>query len=176
MKITCEKFLCVLLFGLVGACAAIAQEAQSTGDLDSRIQSLKQQALELNRDLAILEQDLLFPTDSRLTVYLSADVGEFLSLDAVKLSIDGTQVTDYLYTQQQFAALRQGGVHRLYMGNLKSGDHEMVAEFVGKDTKGGDYRREARLAINKTTGAKNVELKISDPADTQRPEFTAREW
>ncbi len=176
MKITCEKFLCVLLFSFVGACGAIAQEAQSTGDLDTQIQSIKQQALELNRDLAILEEELLFPTDSRLTVYLSADVGDFLSLDEVKLSVDGTQVTQYLYTQRQFAALRQGGVHRLYMGNVKAGDHEIVAEFIGKDSKGGDYQRETRLALKKTSGAKNVELRITDPADAQRPEFTVQEW
>lgn len=176
MKITCEKFVCALLFSFVIASAAIAQEAQSIGDLDTQIQSIKQQSLELNRDLAILEEELLFPADSRLTVYLSADVGDFLSLDSVKLGIDGTQVTHYLYSQREFAALRQGGVHRLYVGNLKAGDHEIVAEFIGTDSKGGDYRRETRLNLQKAGSAKNVELKITDPADAQRPEFTSQEW
>ncbi|MEZ5571392.1 MAG: AraC family transcriptional regulator [Halioglobus sp.] len=170
------RILCGVLLIVVGVYAASAQEIASAGDLNTRIQQIKQQALELNRDLAILEEELLVPMDSRMTVYLSMDVGDFLTLESVRLSIDGTQVTHYLYTPHQLAALRQGGVQRLYMGNVTAGNHQVSAVFTGKGGEGVDYERQAQLAVEKTRGAKNLELKITDPARQQQPEFTVQAW
>ena len=114
------------------ASAPAQGRAQAPGSLDQEIQTIKQQVLELNRDLFILEEDLLFPSNTRLSVYLSLDIGEFFSLDAVKLSVNGTVVTNYLYTERQLSALQRGGVQRLYMGNIKAGEHEIVAVFTGR--------------------------------------------
>jgi len=149
--------------------------AQAPG-LDQEIQDIKQQTLALNRDLFILEEELLFPDNTQVAVFLSLDVGEFFALDAVKLTIDGTVVTHYLYTERQVGALQRGGVHRLYMGNLKAGEHEIVAVFTGKGPSGRDYRRGTQLVIQKTTGAKSLELKITDSTDKRQPEFAVKEW
>ena len=151
MKMIIKRLLCSLVCSLLLVGGAAAQQA---GSLDQEIQSIKQQTLALNRDLFILEEELLFPDDSRLAVFLSLDVGEFFSLDAVKLSIDGAQVTHYLYTAQQVNALVRGGVHRLYMGNVKSGEHEIVAVFTGKGPQGRDYRRATELIVDKTNGSR----------------------
>ena len=132
--------------------------------------------LELNRDLFILEEELLFPVNTRLSVFLSLDVGEYFALDAVKLSVDGEVVTNYLYTKRQLDALQRGGVQRLFMGNIKSGEHEIVAVFTGRGPKGRDYRRATQLRINKTSAGKNIELKIIDSSDMRQPEFTVKEW
>jgi hypothetical protein len=151
-------------------------DAQESGSVDQEIQLVKQQVLELNRDLFVLEEELLYPNDTRLSVFLSVDVGEFFSLDAVKLSVDGAVVASSLYTQRQLKALQRGGVQRLYMGNLKSGKHEVVAVFTGLGPKGREYKRGTELVFEKTTGPKNLELKIVDLTATQQPEFQVREW
>ena len=104
------------------------------------------------------------------------DVGTFFALDAVKLSVDGAVVTHYLYTERQVDALQRGGIHRLFMGNVKTGSHEVVAVFTGKGPKGRDYRRATTLMLNKTTGAKNLELQITDSESLQQPEFSVKEW
>lgn len=161
--------LCLLIF-------VTPLQAEQTPSLDQEVQSIKQQVLELNRDLFILEEELLFPSNTRLSVYLSLDVGELFALDAVKLSIDGEVVTHYLYTDRQLSALRRGGVQRLYMGNIKTGEHEVVAVFTGKGPKGRDYRRGTQVQIDKTSGGKNLELKIVDSSAIQQPEFTVKEW
>ena len=75
--------------------------------------------MELNRDLMLLEEDLLFPASTQLAVYVSLDVGHYFALDSVKLTIDGQMVSSYLYTPKQISALARGGVQRLYLGNLK---------------------------------------------------------
>ena len=156
---------------LAALLAAVPAHGQEPRDIHGEVQDAKQLALELNRDLFILEEELLFPADTRLSVFLSVDVGEHFDLDAVKLSLDGELVTHYLYTLHQRQALRRGGVHRLYMRNIKAGSHELVAVFTGKGPKGRDYRRATSLVFEKTPGARNLELRIVDSEQTNQPEF-----
>src|SRR5512147_3216826 len=101
-----------------------------TRALDEEIQSIKKDAVDLNRDLAVLEEELLFPANTQVAVFLSMDVGDFFALDTVELRVDDKQVTKHLYTPREAEALLKGGVQRLYLGNLKVGDHEIVALFT----------------------------------------------
>ena len=115
-------------------------------------------------------------THSRLAVFLSGDVEGFFSLEAVTLSIGGRQVMHYLYTPQQLDALRRGGIHRLYMGNVKAGEHGILVVFTGKGPEDREYRRATEVTLEKTRGAQNLQLKINDSADLQQPEFVVKEW
>lgn len=144
--------------------------------LDENVQDLKKEVLDLNRDLFLLEEDLLFPANSQVAFFISMDVGEYFDLDSINLKIDGKEVSNYLYTNREVQALLRGGVHRVHMGNLKVGEHELVAVFTGIGPHIRDYRRGATLNFNKGIGAKYVELKISDRAVKQQPEFIIKEW
>ena len=144
--------------------------------LDEGVQTLKKEVLDLNRDLFLLEEELLFPANSQVAFFISMDVGEYFALDSVNLKIDGKEVTNYLYTQREVDSLIRGGVHRLHMGNLKVGDHELVAVFTGQGPHTRDYRRGATLTLNKGIGSKYVELEITDKVRKQQPEFEISEW
>jgi hypothetical protein len=154
-------------------------EAQSRAgfrSLDEDVQSLKKEVLDLNRDLFLLEEELLFPANSQVAFFISMDVGEYFELDSVSLKIDGKEVANYLYTEREANALLRGGVHRVHMGNLKVGDHELIAVFTGKGPHVRDYRRGATMSFNKGIGAKYVEMEITDRVVKQQPEFEIREW
>jgi hypothetical protein len=140
------------------------------------VQTLKQQVLELNRDLFMLEEELLFPSNTQISVFVSMDVGEFFQLDSVQVKIDGKEVADYLYTQRELDALIRGGVQRIHMGNLRTGEHELVAFFTGKGPQGRDYKRGATTKIQKGLGPKYVELTIVDQTRNFQPEFDIKEW
>jgi hypothetical protein len=140
------------------------------------LESVKQSFVELQRDLVILEEDLLFPASSQVAVFLSMDVGEFFALDSVQLKIDGREVGNYLYTQREADALLKGGVHRVYLGNLRVGEHELVALFTGKGPNEREYRRGASLRFSKAVGAKYLELKITDRQRRGQPEFEIKDW
>lgn len=144
--------------------------------LDEDVQSLKDEVLALNRDLFLLEEELLFPANSQVAFFISMDVGEFFDLDSVTLKIDGKDVANYLYTEREAGALLRGGVHRVHMDNLKVGDHELVAIFTGQGPHVRDYRRGATMTFNKGIGAKYLELRITDKASKQQPEFVIQEW
>ena len=77
---------------------------------------------------------------------------------------------------REVAALLRGGVHRIYLGNLKTGEHELTAVFTGQGPHARDYRRGATLKVEKGIGAKFVELRISDRESKQQPEFLVKEW
>jgi hypothetical protein len=162
--------------------AAAAQDATESGShqqfrsLDQDVQMLKKEVLDLNRDLFLLEEELLFPANSQVAFFLSMDVGEYFELDSVNLKIDGKEVANYLYTEREADALNRGGVHRVHMANLKTGDHEVVAIFTGKGPYVRDYRRGATITIDKGIGAKYLELEITDRIKKQQPEFVIREW
>lgn len=149
--------------------------ASETG-IKEDVQTLKQQVLELNRDLFMLEEELLFPSNTQVSVFVSMDVGEFFKLDSVQLKIDGKEVADYLYTPREVDALVRGGVQRIHIGNLRTGDHELVAFFTGKGPHGRDYKRGATATIKKGLGPKYVELKIVDQTNNYQPEFDVKEW
>jgi hypothetical protein len=144
--------------------------------VDAELESLRDQVLQLNRELFLLEEELLFPANTQVSVFLSMDVGEFFALDSVELRIDDRAVSSYLYTEREVEALHRGGVHNLYLGNLRSGDHELVAVFTGKGPQDRDYRRATQLEFSKGIGARFLELRISDRESRQQPEFLVREW
>jgi hypothetical protein len=150
--------------------------APGTRGLDEQIQDLKKDAVDLNKDLFVLEEELLFPANTQVAVFVSMDVGDFFALDSITLKIDDREVGNYLYTPREVAALVQGGVQRLYVGNLRAGTHELVAFFNGKGPNERDYRRGASVKFEKGVGAKYLELKITDRAQRRQPEFEIKDW
>jgi len=158
---------------------AEAREAQSRDEfraIDQDVQSLKKEVLDLNRDLFLLEEELLFPANSQVAFFVSMDVGEYFDLDSVSIKIDGKEVANYLYTEREADALIRGGVHRLHMANLKTGEHELIAVFIGHGPNVREYRRGATMTFDKGIGAKYVELEITDSISAQQPEFNIKEW
>lgn len=156
--------------------AASSEPAADTRGLDEEIQNLKKDVVDLNKDLFVLEEELLFPANTQVAIFVSMDVGEFFAIDNVTLKIDQKEVANYLYTPREAEALLKGGVHRLYLGNLKVGEHELVAFFTGKGPNDRDYKRGATIKFEKGIGAKYLELKINDRQRKQQPEFEIKDW
>ena len=160
------------------AAAPASKEATTSAQraLSEQAQDIKKQALELNRDLFSLEEELLFPANTQVAVFVSLDAGEFFSLDAVQIKLDDKIVANYLYTPKQVDALRRGGVQRLYVGNVKGGKHEIVAVLTGRGPHNRDYRRGANYTFEKGDQTKYLELKIVDVTSNYEPEFQIKEW
>jgi hypothetical protein len=144
--------------------------------LDQEVQGLKKDVIDLNKDLFVLEEELLFPANTQVALYVSMDVGAFFALDSVTVKIDNKEVKNYLYTAREADALLKGGVQQIYLGNLKVGRHELVAFFTGKGPQERDYKRGATISFDKGVGAKYLELKITDRVAKHQPEFLIKDW
>jgi hypothetical protein len=155
---------------------ALRAQEQDPQTLDGEVQDLKKLVVDLNRDLFLLEEELLFPSNTQVAVFVSMDVGEFFALDSVEIKLDDKDVANYLYTEREVDALVRGGVQRVYVGNLRVGEHELVATFTGGGTHDRDYRRGASLVFEKGIGPKYIELAITDREHKLQPEFVVKEW
>ncbi|MGQ0596908.1 AraC family transcriptional regulator [Aquabacterium sp.] len=144
--------------------------------LDDRIQDVKSDVIKLNRDLLVLEEELLFPASTQVAVFVSMDVGKMFSLDSVQIRLDDKVVANYLYTPLEVAALHRGGVQRVYLGNLRVGEHELTAFFTGGGPHERDYKRAATVKFDKGTDAKYIELRIQDATAKLQPEFNVKVW
>lgn len=168
------SMLLVLTLGSVQAFAA--DEIDETQPVALSVEELKKKVIELNRDLFILEEDLLFPANTQFVVFLSLSTGEFLQLDSVKLKVDDDVVATHLYTERQVKALSRGGMQRLYMGNLKTGTHEVTVfvEGIGSDQRA--YKKAATMTLEKETDLKAVEIRIEDRSSDYQTDVSIIEW
>jgi hypothetical protein len=163
------------------AASAPADPAGSTDSterqrLDERIQEVKGDVIRLNRDLLVLEEELLFPGNTQVAVFVSMDVGKMFELDSLQLKLDDKLVASYLYSPLEVQALHRGGMQRVYLGNLKSGEHEVVAFFTGKGPHFRDYKRGTTVKFDKGSEPKYIELRIKDSMGKLQPEFDVKVW
>jgi hypothetical protein len=156
--------------------ASPATPGAPPASLDDRIQAAKADVIRLNRDLMVLEEELLFPASTQVAIFVSMDVGRMFALDSVFVKLNDKEVAAYLYTPAEVQALHRGGVQRVYIGNLKAGTHELVAFFTGKGPHDRDYKRGATLKIEKGAEPTFIELRIRDSTGKLQPEFDVKVW
>lgn len=166
------------VFAMLTMLPASAQDAaqQPPASLETRVQAAKDAVIELNRDLLVLEEELLFPANTQFAVFVSLDAGKLFDLESVQVKVDDKEIATYLYTAAEIAALHRGGVQRLYLGNLRAGSHELVAVFTGKGPHDRDYRRGAHLRFDKSTDPSYLELQIKDEQGDLQPDFRIKVW
>jgi len=144
--------------------------------LEHELQDIKKDVLKINRDLFILEEDLLFPSNTQTKVFLSTDVGQYFKLDSVTIKINDKPVANHLYTERELDALKRGAIQGLHTENLASGKHEIIAIVVGFGPEGRDYRRAVSMEFEKGTGPKYLQLQITGDRVKQQPEFRFKDW
>jgi len=157
--------------------AAVIQDADAeASELAKRTEDVKKQVIQLNRDLFLLEEDLLHPASTRLSIYVSMDYGSFFSIDSVKLQLDGKPVTAFLYTGKDVEALKRGAIHPLFTGSISTGKHELVAIFTGIGPRKREYKRAVSLDFEKTTSERAFEIQVVDSSSKIQPEFLIKKW
>lgn len=155
----------------------VEAEADTTfRSLDEDIQRLKNEVLELNTELFLLEEEFLYPANSQVAFFVSMDVGDYFGLESISLTIDGRKVASHVYSERENESLARGAAHRIHIENLKIGEHEVNAEIIGEGSRVTHYRRGATINIDKGNTAKYVELEITDRVARQQPEFVIKEW
>jgi pyruvate/2-oxoglutarate dehydrogenase complex dihydrolipoamide acyltransferase (E2) component len=156
--------------------SAASAPAAPQASLDTRVQDLKAEVIRLNRDLLILEEELLYPAGTQVAVFVSMDVGRLFELESVQIKLDDKVISQHLYTAQEVQALHRGGVQRIYVGNLKTGEHRIDAFFTGRGPHERDYKRGTTLKVEKGTEPRYIELRVKDSLGKLQPEFEVKVW
>ena len=167
-------FICVSCVCLTGA-DADGSRARFV-ELDSEIQAIKEEILDINRDILLLEETSLYPHGQQLIVLVTVATGSSLRPDTISLQLEGQLVSQHQYTDSEHAALHEGGVHRLYTGRLENGTYQLLFSVTGERAKGDAFRQQRSLIISKQTGRKYMELHLGPSDDTTQPGLTIRQW
>jgi hypothetical protein len=136
-------------------------DRQQMRGLDEQVQEIKSDVLSISEELSRLEEKLLYPSGTQVAVFVALADGDPMRLDAVRLQIDGRLVAHYIYSAKELEALRKGGVQRLYVGNVTTGDHQLEVLVDGRLGGGADFSRTETLAFSKGVKPKLVGLTLA---------------
>lgn len=156
---------------------AYAQEApkEQVKGLDEQVQEIKTDVLSIAAELNKLEEKLLYPSDTQIAIFVSAAGGEKFRLDAVDIQLDGKPVAHHLYTFKELEALQKGGVQRIHVGNVRTGEHALHVTVIGKSEGGSDFKREESFKITKNIGPKLVGVVLADTGAGSKA-ITLKDW
>ena len=170
------RLAAVLLISLysIGAGAEAPAEQSEFRSLDEQVQSLKGEVISINRELMLLQEKLVYPSNTQISVFVSLDAGSKFSLDSIELKVDNRTAQKHIYTYRELEALRKKGVQRLHTGNLANGKHQLSVSIAGHTAANSAYEQQANFNITKATGPKLVELKVSSAGG--KPSIKLTNW
>jgi hypothetical protein len=146
----------------------MSSDQQQMRGLDEQIQEIKSDSLRMAAELSQLEEKLLYPSGTQVAIFVELAKGDAMRLDAVRLQIDGQLVAHYIYSAKELQALRKGGVQRIYVGNVTTGDHKLEVLVDGK-LEGADFSRTGQFTFRKEVKPKLVGLTLAGPRSGNTP-------
>ena len=152
-----------VFLGFAGALNAQDISGDDLRSLDGQVQEIKGDVLAIASDLSNLEERLLFPSNTEVSVFVGIADNEKFRLDAVKIEIDGELATHHIYSFKELEALQKGGVQRAYTGNIVTGNHELRVTVIGKHENGKDFTETGSFAFAKGVKPSTLGITLAEP-------------
>ena len=160
MKRNLLLFMSMWLFISAASVDAEQISEEQVKGLDEQVQDIKKDVLDISSELSLLEEKLLFPSNTQISIFVSLADGLKFEPDAIKLELDNKNVANHIYSFKEVDALKRGGVQRVYTGNVQTGDHKMLVSVIGKS--GGSKESETGAhSITKGVGPQFVEIRLT---------------
>jgi len=161
------RFLIIALFFAIAISIAGGASAESASKssasmqgLDEQVQEVKSDVLAIAAELSNLEEQLLYPSNTQIAVFVSIEEGHQVTLDSARISIDGELVTQHIYSFKELEALQKGGVQRIYTGNVHTGEHRIEVAIAGKKSGGKDFDAIETFVFSKAVEPKLVGIQL----------------
>jgi hypothetical protein len=151
--------IALAMLALAGASHARADEAMQ--GLDEQVQEIKSDVLAIANELRQLEEKLLYPSDTQVSVFVALAEGDAVELDSVRIQIDGEPVAYHIYSFKELEALRKGGLQRIYTGNVLIGRHQIEVSMAGKLAGGSAFDETQNFAFEKSVEPKVVGVTLA---------------
>ncbi|MDH5617908.1 MAG: hypothetical protein OEZ11_04640 [Gammaproteobacteria bacterium] len=153
---------------LTASLAQIQAQELSNDDIrsfDDQIQEAKTTALSIAAELNVLEERLLYPSGTQLSIYLSIARPADVQPSAIEVRINGELATSHIYSTNELEALRKGGIQKLYVGNVQEGDHELHVTVTGKRGDGRDFVDKGQYMLTKDVEPRALSIRLLQPGD-----------
>jgi len=157
------RTLLLMLLALAPLTNGLAQDL-TAGDmksLDGQVQEIKSDVLGIASELSNLEERLLYPSNTQVSVFVALAEKEDFRLDSVQIEINGELATHYIYSFKELEALQKGGVQRIYTGNIPTGEHQIDVSITGKLSGGKDIDATESFSFRKDVEPKLVAITLA---------------
>ena len=174
MKQGIQKGILLLLLpaAIAGAQDLSGAEMRS---LDGQVQEIKSDVLNIAAELNNLEERLLFPSNTQVSLFVSLAPRQDFRLDAVQVTINGELATHHIYSFNELEALQKGGVQRLFTGNVPTGDHQISVTVAGKLKNGKDFSESDSFSFSKGVKPKALGITLAGPGFGSQP-ISVGDW
>lgn len=168
-KLLTTKFVVLFLMGwhVIGWSDVASQ--QEMRSLDEQVQEIKSDVLGIAAELSMLEEQLLFPSNTQVAVFVALEPEHSFRLDAVQIYIDGGLAAHHIYSFKELDALQSGGVQRIYTGNISAGEHQIQVSVIGKLESGKSYEQTEQFTFNKGIDPRLLGIALASPGAGQAP-------
>lgn len=149
-------------------------DPKSSSNTRFNLKALSDGTVRMGHALALLEDGVLSPPGFQFVVFTSLNAKEDFELREITLKLDDKIVMRRRYSPEETAALRQGGAHRLYVGNIPEGDHRLNAYVIGARSGKKPQQEESEIEFTKARDRKTIELRVEGSLGGANIE--AKEW
>ena len=144
--------------------------------LVSEAEQIKKEIIKINQELYKFQEELLYPSNTQLAIFLSYSDKTAFVLDSIEINLDGKLVSSSLYRDTEIDALKKGGIQRIYLGSLSDGKHKLSMQFHGQGQSERYFRRKKILNFTKEEKARYIQLIVSDNNVSGEPIFKVKQW
>ena len=143
--------------------------------LDEQVQEIKTDVLGIAGELNLLEERLLFPSNTQLAIFVAIERDAPIRLDAVRIELDGQLASHHIYSFKELEALQKGGVQRIYAGNVSTGEHELRVIALGKLPNGNDFSWTESFSFRKEVEPRLLGVALAGP-DSGKASIELEDW
>lgn len=146
---------------------------------DAPTEALKNKVLELDSQIQTLQQQMVYPAYSRVSLYVGVRIPNLL-IRKIQVSIDGGTPVTVEYHRGQSIALLRGGLDRILRINVKPGLHRVHATFTGQydQAKKGKppVKMELNAAFRKKDQPVQLEVQVYNSGFIASPHLRLLQW
>ncbi|MDH5631997.1 MAG: hypothetical protein OEZ10_03290 [Gammaproteobacteria bacterium] len=168
------QVVAVCVAGILIAGLPLATLADQAKGLDEQVRKAKEEVLDIGTELQTLEDRLLYPAYTQIAIYLSLKDGGPFDLASLAISIDGKEVIHHKYAPMEISALKNGGVQRLYTGNIKLREHKLDLHVVGRLSNNQTAQRRISYTVVKGVHPAIIEIRLASLEQENGIEFFER--
>lgn len=159
----CLKTVVIVVFGAMWSVTCVADDVskERIRSFDEQTQGIKRDVLDISKSLVQLEEKLVYPASTQISIFVSLAKGDKSRLDAVKINIDGTETVQHAYSSSELNAMQRGGIQRVYIGNLPPGEHVLEVAVTGKSANNVGFQKKADYKFTKDKDKRLVEITLA---------------
>lgn len=152
--------LLIIALQLSGPAGAAEVSREQIKGIDEQVQEIKKDVLSISSELKLLEEKLLYPSNTQVSLFVSLGDKKGFRLDSVEVMLDGKVVASHIYSFKELEALQAGGMQRIYTGNAQTGEHQLKIGMLGKDG-GKEVKQTKEYRFKKGIGPGLVEIGVA---------------